>query len=232
MELIHKNCEHCGTSFESKRKDKRYCSPRCKSEAWEKTGGKKPLGEPFDITDHQSAPGQQPLFPSIVKPERKVPAHLESSSAQFIIDTLKEDKQDLKDEVKKLITKLEQVTKERNDFEKELEKSRGALNAKPSALEGFASSFTAEHLLGLIKEAPAAFKAIREELKSQEKPVAGLPEAQQPREQDALAIWLGAQPPDVQTLFISMVKKIMAYKNTSMLKGVLNQLLQQTMRAA
>lgn len=54
--MVSRNCEHCGTAFEARRRDARFCSAKCRKQAW--------TGAPLIV--------QPPALPGPVERETRV----------------------------------------------------------------------------------------------------------------------------------------------------------------
>lgn len=124
-------------------------------------------------------------------------------SAQFVIDNLKEQKEELKKTIEKQTEKIDALIKEKNDLEKELASAEDQLNKKPSALSGLLED--KDFLLNGIQQLPQIISAFGELIKKggSTQQINGADGAAQ---QHPLIDWISKQPKDVQDQFSTMVK--------------------------
>lgn len=148
--------------------------------------------------------------------------------ALYVIEDLKEKKQELRDRISKLEAKNEALLVEKTDLEKQLDKVSSELSAKPGALAGFFSN--PENVVSFADKVPAILEGIQKLIQQRN---AGAPATQLEgtQEQEPLAIWLNSKPADIQKLFVNMVNNLMKYGKEVELRATLNQILTQTLRA-
>ena len=194
-----RKCAHedCNIMFVPTRKDNIYHNDKCKMDAFKK---KKALGN--------TSTDQPKNNVSLTKNDIAAPFALEPS-AQFIIDTLKQYNRDLADTCKEQAGKIETLTKEKNDLEKERDKALNDLNAKPSGLAGFAQN--PENIKEVVKEIPTILKGITDAIIAARTPaqkqIAGTDQGSGEHE---LVQWLASQPEEIQVAFITMVQSLNA----------------------
>lgn len=192
-----------------------------------------PLFNPSPAPSPMPAASVPPIVPNV--PKIQAPPGDLPFAAKWVIDRQEEAIKELKADREKIATKLEAAIKERNEFEKQLEKAQQEITRKPTALQGFAENVLSnpEGLASVLNAVPAILQGVRDVIKggasgsSQaqlESAPAGAP--------SALDQWLSRQPEGVKTEFNNLMASLMRYPDGEQLKYVLMSLNQRVIPQA
>lgn len=200
----------CTNHFEPSRKDAIYCSAKCKYDSWKIKKKLNGLPNPAMIKDKTLTP----------------PVALDAMS-QFIVDTLKDDKKDLKEENKKLTEQLEKLRAEKTELEKQLEQTVNEINKKPTVLEGIFTD--TDKLSNILQSVPGILAGLKELWNNNEpQQIAGI--EQTAANASPLAAWLAQQPEDVQKLFTTLLQTIMRNASPAQTRSMISTMLTQSIR--
>lgn len=210
---LTKNCAECGNPFETKRKDKKYCSDKCKSNAFHK---KNALGFPDTSTTAEPVVSMPTVFKKMDSKidNIKLPSSVDVS-AQFVIESLKERVSELKDDLKESVADNKVLIKEKSELEKQLESVKRDLESKPSGLQGFITNNP-----GLGEKALEMFGPMLANLAEKAMSAKQLSGGQESTGENPVWNWLITQPKEVQAAFVQLCEglsrkpeKIMEYLN-------------------
>jgi DNA repair exonuclease SbcCD ATPase subunit len=202
----------CKKEFLPNRKDNIYCSSKCRGEVW-KT---KPKLEELPMPQPKQV---------LLKERNYAPPVALDVSAQFVIDSLKEEKSELKERNKKLDDLVEKLKSEKTDLEKQLAQVEQEVNKKPTALEGLFSN--PERLEGVLQSVPNILLALKEVFNNN--PSAPQIDGTPQTANHPLFVWLSQQPEDIQKLFGQLINNITRYQ-PAQLRPILSNILTQTLR--
>jgi hypothetical protein len=147
----------CGTLFTPTDSKHKYCSDKCRAKA--SSMRRSPLGEaaaPGSVVQAQAI-SVKSLPPSLQKSDIAIPSNGEiSASAMFIIDNLKEQRNDWKTEYSELRKKFEDLQREKESIDKQFDSYKRdkeietVKNEKPAGLKGFMDSGVLQQLLPFV----------------------------------------------------------------------------------
>lgn len=189
---------------------------------------------PNPLEDAQTPAVAEAQAPALLAPLRKTASYLPpvplDVASKWVIDQQKETIDELKSERKVLTEKLEKAIKERNELEKQLDRTQAEVAKKPSALNGFLEN--PEKLASVLQTVPAILAGLKEMVATPAPQIAGPGANTDGAQAHLLDQWLQQQPTENRELFINLVNKLMSYKDSAQLKYAIQNALTQMMHAA
>lgn len=121
---VTKKCLHCGNEFQALKSSAKYCSDYHRLLAFKQRRVEQPKQDlPIETPKAMSISSQRP------------PIQLDPVT-QFMINRLESEIKDLKESNTRKETKIETLTREKSELEKEVQELEGQLSAKPTGLSG------------------------------------------------------------------------------------------------
>lgn len=231
METKTKTCEFPGCTnhwaVTPQNGHQRYCSRshQRKAKKMGLGGAEEQAAPPAPMAEHPATP----------KPEKEksfMPPVQLGIAEKWVIENQKTMIEDLKAEKNKLADKLEVAIKERNEFEKQLERTQLESANKPGALSGFLENVVSnpESLSTAVNAIPAILNGLKELIRPTTA-IGAAPGADAPQAH-ALDQWLQQQPEDVRQLFVTIINQLTAYTTPEQVRYALQSMSTAMMRAA